>query len=252
MPLRKIVIRIRNLSRKWLDELRLIRSIWVGTYPHDATYRFSYLERIVMCLLVAIRFLSLSNVKHVALETEKEARTQISELYVVAWFAVLVALLFYPPSSVIPYLSFLIAYRLIEGFGYRFCIIFVDRYNSDWSLRSLNGSVILLLINYFEMIVGFAALYRQEGSIHLENVVVSDPWNALYFSAVSITTLGDVRFTPVSLMAKNLVSIEAVMGVVFLVVVVSTFVSGIPRIAGRSHKTGITSRSTGRAKSARR
>ena len=110
----------------------------------------------------------------------------------------------------------------------------------------------LLLINYSEMAVGFAVLYLYTSSVLLKGVAITTPWNAFYFSVVTITTLGDIRFEPASTVGEILVSAEAVMGLVFLALVVSMFIGGIPPIKKRRLKAGITRRSTGRAKSARR
>lgn len=231
--------RLHNLGRKWLDEFRLIRNICAGKYPNNVRYSISYLERIVMCLLVFVRSLSLSHIRNLALPLQKEGRTQISELYVVFWFIVLVVLLFIQPPLII--FPLLIAYRLIDGFDYQLCIIFVDRYRSGWSLRSLNRSLVLLLIYYFEMIVGFAALFLYTGSIEFDNSLITNSWDALYFSVLTITTLGNEGFKIVSALGKFLLSVETIMGVIFFVLVVSTFINN-----------GITMRSSRRAKTARR
>ena len=192
-----------------------------------------------MCLLVFVRSLSLSHIRNLALPLQKEGRTQISELYVVFWFIVLVVLLFIQPPLII--FPLLIAYRLIDGFDYQLCIIFVDRYRSGWSLRSLNRSLVLLLIYYFEMIVGFAALFLYTGSIEFDNSLITNSWDALYFSVLTITTLGNEGFKIVSALGKFLLSVETIMGVIFFVLVVSTFINN-----------GITMRSSRRAKTARR
>lgn len=219
----KLELRLHNLKQNWCNEFRLIQNIWAGEYPKTVKCNLSYLEKIVMCLMVFIRSLSLSHLKGIALK--KESRTQISELYVLAWATILILCQFLPASLIIAGMA---TYRLIEGFNYRLCIIFVDRYNPDWSLRSLNRSLILLLINYFELILGFATLYLYTRSIKLDQTAIADPANAVYFSIITITTLGDVRFTPYTTMGKFLVSVETITGLIFLVIVVSTFISGIP------------------------
>ena len=85
----------------------------------------------------------------------------------------------------------------MEGFSYRLSIIFVDRYGEEWKLRSLHRSLMLLVVNYFEMIVGFAALYRWSESIKNANgEAIADAGNAVYFSIVTITTLGYGDYTP--------------------------------------------------------
>lgn len=230
------------------NDFQLIRGIWIGAYPNpkDLKYRLSVLEKLVMCSLVFVRSLSL-NIWIKRPGQPKEQRTQLSEWYVLIWFALLISFLFLPAIAVIPLLT---AYRLIEGFNYRLCIIFVDRYRSDWSLRSLNRSLMLLLINYCEMVVGFAVLYLYTGSVLLDKTqtLIATPWNALYFSVVTITTLGDGRFAPASTIGEILVCAEAAMGLVFLALVVSMFIGGIPPIAKRNSEAGITRRSTGRSK----
>lgn len=237
------------MDNKQQNDFQLVRDIWIGTYPHpkDLKYRLSVLERFVMCSLVLVRGLSLNFwIKRPG--QPKEKRTQISEWYVLIWFAVLISFLFLPKIAIIPLLT---AYRLIEGFNYRLCIIFVDRYHSEWSLRSLNRSLILLLINYCEMAVGFAILYLYTNSVLLDKGLITDPWNAVYFSIVTITTLGDGRFVPASTMGEFLVCAEAIMGLVFLALVVSMFIGGIPPIANRNAEVGIIRRSTGRGKQRR-
>lgn len=228
------------------NDFQLIRDIWIGTYPHpkDLQYRLSVLERLVMCSLVLVRGLSPNTwIKRPG--QPKEKRTQCSELYVLIWFAVLISFLFLPRIAIIPLLT---AWRLIEGFNYRLCIIFVDRYRSDWSLRSLNRSLILLLINYGEMALGFAVLYLYTSSVLLDKTPITTPWNAVYFSVVTITTLGDGRFVPAQTMGEFLVCAEAIMGLVFLALVVSMFIGGIRPIANHNSAADITRQSTRRGK----
>jgi voltage-gated potassium channel len=90
----------------------------------------------------------------------------------------------------------------------------VDRYGEEWSLRSINRSLILLLINYFEMIMS-------------GKDVINDAGTALYFSIVTITTLGYGDYTPIGGLGRFLVSAETIMGIVFIVLVLSTFIGGI-------------------------
>ena len=44
-------------------------------------------------------------------------------------------------------------YRLFEAFFYRLSVPFVDSYGVEWGLQSRNRSLILLMINYFEMVI---------------------------------------------------------------------------------------------------
>jgi hypothetical protein len=150
--------------------------------------------------------------------------------------------------------SIVVAYRLIEGFNYRLCILFVDRYIEDWGLRSLNRSLILLLINYFEIVVGFAILFLRTKSIEDgAGNLLQEPLDSLYYSIVTITTLGYGDYTPVTPTGKALVVLETVAGIVLLIVVVGTFLTGIrgmarTRKADEEKTESLTVRSSGRGK----
>jgi hypothetical protein len=124
-----------------------------------------------------------------------------------------------------------ITYCLIDGFNYRLCIIFVDRYKQNWGLRSLNRSLILLMINYFELIIGFAALFLNIGSIwNSQGDPITLKSEALYFSVVTITTLGYGDHYPSDTLSRWLCSTETIMGVVLIVLVIGTFLSGVKNI----------------------
>ena len=55
----------------------------------------------------------------------------------------------------------------------------------------------------------------------------------MYFSIVTITTLGYGDYVPIDPWSKFFVSAETVMGVLFIIIVVSTFVS----LMGGRHQT---------------
>lgn len=191
----------------------------------------SYLEKSFMIILVFIRSLSLAHLRGVFLTYK--SRSQISELYVVVWLIILLFFLFWPMLG--PFVSALVIYRLIEGFNYRLCIIFVDRYAGKWVLRSLNRSLILLILNYFEIIVGFASLYLYTQSIGYSDYdgSISSPIEALYFSTVTITTLGYGDLYPITFLGRIFVMIETIMGILMLVLVIGTFLTGITDIKER-------------------
>ncbi len=170
---------LRKVGNCWCDEFRLVRRIWQNDYPKPEPkkdqLRLSHLEKVVMIVLVLIRAFSVSPLKR--LWSDKERRTQCVEYYVIIWWALLTVLLIFPFPS--PFYAVLIGYRLVEGFSYRLSIIFVDRYGEEWKLRSLHRSLMLLVVNYFEMIVGFAALYVWSDSIKNAKGEVLAKGNAL-------------------------------------------------------------------------
>jgi len=220
-----IMQKLKIVLNSWSDEYRLIKDIWGDEFPKTDMYKLSLLEKLIMSLLVFVR--SLSAVHLIKFASSKTLRSQLSENYVLLWFVALILFLFFPSSGICT--SILIAYRLIDGFNYRLCIVFVDRYKKGWGLRSINRSFMLLLINYLEMIIGFAALYVYTESIG--KPAITSPWESLYFSVVTITTLGYGDFSPVNEWGQFLVATQTLMGVVFVMLVVSTFLTGVSGIS---------------------
>lgn len=152
-------------------------------------------------------------------------------MYVLGWFIVLAFLLFMPVLSSF-WLFVVVGYRLIDGLNYRLCILFVDRYESDWGLRSINRSLILLLLNYGELIIGFAIMFLASKSIGMGTPVrvVTSPGEALYFSVVTITTLGYGDIIPVSPKGQALALIEPLCGFILVALVLAVFITGITDI----------------------
>jgi len=222
----------------WFDEYRLIGRIWKGQFPAKNAVRtpLSLIERSVMTLLVVIRSLSLVHVKGLvtALCQDRERtyriRSALSELYVVGWLAALVFILACAARTS-GFWAVVVVYRLVDGFNYRLCIVFVDRYAPGWGLRSRNRSLVLLLFNYIEMILGFAYLFLVTQSVRHVPLGTSEPVDlqgavdALYFSTVTITTLGYGDFQPYTATGRILVTLEATGGVVFLALVLATFLT---------------------------
>lgn len=213
-----------------LSEYRLISHIWMGRYPeHGDLLPLSPLERLVMTLLVAIRSISFTHVCKLA--TSYRLASFLSEFYVVLRFIALI-LIFLLHTQLPKWLCVaIVTYCLIDGLNYRLCIIFVDRYAKDWGLRSLNRSLILLFLNYMELIVGFAALYLLTGSIGYSKAqILSSHAEALYFSVVTITTLGYGDLKPILSIGRWLTIFETLMGVILIVLVIGTFLTGVKNI----------------------
>lgn len=54
---------------------------------------------------------------------------------------------------------------------------------------------------------------------------IRKPLDAVYFSSVTITTLGYGDFTPIKETGKILVSVETITGLIFIVLVVAIFLT---------------------------
>ncbi len=210
-----------ELFKRKISEF-LICQVWADKYPTRKNYRLSVLEKFLMSLFILIRYLSLGQIKR--LVKDKEKRTQCSEIYVLLRLGALAILVSFPSNSLI--YAVVVVYLLIEVFNYPLYLIFVEAYGKEWCLRSPNRSLMLLFINYIEMIIGFAALYLYTGAIgDTSKMPINKPLDAVYFSSVTITTLGYGDFTPMNEIGKILISVEAIAGLIFIVLVVAIFVS---------------------------
>lgn len=239
------IIRIFLSFMKWLfrpmaaslREYCLIRNIWVGDYPKSTEDQLplSPLERAFMTLLVVIRSLSLVHLCRLA--TNYRVASFLSEFYVILRLTILCVVLF-AHDHIPNWISYtVITYCLIDGLNYRLCIIFVDRYGQNWGLRSLNRSLILLMINYSELVIGFAALFLNTGSIwNSQGDSITLKSDALYFSVVTITTLGYGDYHPSDTLGRWLCSAETIMGFVLIILVIGTFLSGVKNIHNVSAK----------------
>lgn len=214
----------------WAKEYCLIRDVWRGTFPVPRNgIRLFLLERLVMSILIFFRSFSLIHFGGFFRSDSK--RIDFSEMYVLSWFIVLAFLLFIPVFSSF-WLFAIVGYRLIDGLNYRLCILFVDRYKSGWGLRSINRSLLLLLLNYGELIIGFAIMFLASGSIGMGTPVriITSPGEALYFSVVTITTVGYGDIIPISPTGRTLALLEPLSGFVLVALVLAVFITGITDI----------------------
>jgi len=218
-------------------EYKLIKNIWSGKYPERGNKEpLSVLEKAFMTLLIVIRSFSLGRIiKVFFISCSYKTRSGISELYVLLWFVVSLCLLFLYPFRPIWgtwILLGLVAHRTIEGLAYPLSIIFVNKYDRKRGPRSINRSLLLLMFNYCEIIIGFAIFYLATRSIGYSNCdrVITKPIEALYFSVVTITTLGYGDMRPISWFGQGLALLEPLLGFVMVIIVIGVFLTGVKGI----------------------
>jgi hypothetical protein len=224
---RRLKETLKRGSARWLKEYKLIVDIWKGRYPlKQKKISLSILEKISMTLIIFVRSLSLVNFGNFL--RSYKASSEFSEFYVLGWLILSIWLLWNPFLPAL-FLYLIIGYRLIDGLNYRLSIIFVDRYQPSWGLRSLNRSLILLLLNYCEIIFGFAILYLNSSSIGYSSTtqVIQKPAEALYFSVVTITTLGYGDMRPITSVGRGLALLEPLFGFILVALVIGVFLTGV-------------------------
>ena len=123
-----------KVIKPWRQEYGLVRDIWSGRFPDQSDqFPLTVLERSFMSCLVVVRSFSLF---HIASFLRKFiSGSIISEFYVVVWLLILLSILIFNASLAPWFAMLLVCYRLVDGLNYRLCIIFVDRYKTDWGLR---------------------------------------------------------------------------------------------------------------------
>lgn len=217
---------LARATKPWQQEYSLVRNIWRGHFPNpQGQLPLTILERSFMSFLVILRSFSLLHVA--SFQRNFISGSIISELYVIAWFFILLAMLIFNASLAEWLTITLVFYRLIDGFNYNLCILFVDQYKKDLGLRSLNRLLILLLINYLEIIIGFATLYLVTDSVGYKNgASLSSQLDALYFSVITVTTLGYGDIVPIIEAGKWLCLTETFMGLILIVLVIGSFLKG--------------------------
>lgn len=219
--------------------LRRIGDIWAGQYPTRPYGKRAWGEKVLMTVLLMIRSLSLAQgVKHALWPREapvsKDCRRGWIDLYVLLATGGLIAFLFLvvsekPVHWVRCWAIAMTTYLLVEMLATTLCVQFVEFYDRNDQPASPNRSIALLGIGYVELVIGFAIFYLVNDGVRAgsgENARrLTEAWDAVYFSLVTITTLGYGDWAPRSQGAKALVCTEVLTGLALLVVMLGAFLA---------------------------
>jgi hypothetical protein len=115
--------------------------------------------------------------------------------------------------------SFFIIWRLAEILVYQLSVIFLSKGNGITSV-SFPRSIALFLINVSEVITVYAILYLSLGAIGYcyNNQEIQKPFEALYFSIITISTTGFGDIIPINRCGRILVFSEIAVGILLLVI----------------------------------
>ena len=247
-----------KVSKPWQPQYKLFTEIWNGRLTEQSgQLPLTILERIFMSFLVIVRSFSLLHIaillqniinfitrsitKRSITKRSIIERSTINQLYVIIWLIILFVILILN-AFLTPWLvTLIVVYRLIDIFIYRLYTIFVVRLiipdKTGWDLKSLNRSLVSLFINYLEIIFGFASLYLVTDSVGYNLDLSLSSWvDALYFSVITITTLGYGDIKPIAELGKWLTLLETMMGFILVVLVLGSFLAGVQGIDNLSKK----------------
>lgn len=217
--------------------LDVLLRIWNNTYPLEDPKEHTLLEKIIISVPLLARAASLSNFVAFFRRGSKPAYLYI-ELYVVWWILILFVLL-YTVKLLPTTIALVAAYRVVDIITYQLCILLVDSQDPKWRLASVRRSYITTMINFAEIVLAFAILYLAYGHIMYDKsgIQVTDELTAVYFSLVTMVTLGYGEFIPMDAKSRIIVIAHIATIVIFLFAIIPAFVSNMAsQLGGREWK----------------
>ena len=148
-------------------------------------------------------------------------------------FAAVCAWLFISPDTA-PRVAWLVfgygALRVFEIVTYNLCVLFLHPIsNKTFAFRSFRRSVILVLHNYCEVFFWFAAAYHHfAGHFGDKAGIVGSIDGSLYFSIITMATVGYGDITPQDALTRWMVIAHVCVSLFLTIIVIASFVSLLP------------------------
>lgn len=197
------------LSRQW----QLLESVWENLYHNDIG-----LERILRLFLISVQFFFPGiYLRQLVFRQGQTAKNLLIELYVLLKLILPLSLLMLHKTHH-PITLFFSSFFLIETLSYVSSLVLVSDLHSE--KKSINRSILLLLINYLEITVNFAVIYSGFNMLSHNAITGTDH---LYFSFVTSASLGYGDIYPVTRGGKLLVCCQTFVLLVFVVLFINYF-----------------------------
>lgn len=208
---------LRSARRDWQYAGRMFQRDWCTAFP-----RTWFLAAFNAGLLILRSFSPSLAVKWALWPTEtqesKRCRRGWIDLYVLISVGFLLLGLLLKLDGwwlVIP--IGLMVEMMIVTLGVRFVDPMIE---GPANVSSPNRSIVLLLVGYFELVVGFAHLYMVMAGA---DEAISAPLEALYFSFVTITTLGYSGEGTSDGLSKLFVCVQIASGLILIALMLAAF-----------------------------
>lgn len=117
-----------------------------------------------------------------------------------------------------PWLIYLLIYLMLETILYIPTLIFAS--DSFLRPRSYKRSILLLFLNYMEIVFTYSVLYSHG---HYLNRGFEHWFDAIYFSTITASSVGYGDYYPVTSIGKFLVSTQALLSLFFMVLFLNFF-----------------------------
>lgn len=156
-----------------------------------------------------------------------------SDLYICAWFAIDLLSLFVLSQSMASWMAIVLScYRAMDIMTVLASVMvrgFIKHNPRGQGRASANRTVTLLLLNAIELSVLFAVAYATKGSFVFTNEAsrrgAATPFEALYFSVITATTLGYGDLAPIDIGTRLIAMTEVLSMFLVVIVVISTVAS---------------------------
>lgn len=187
-----------------------------------------FIERYFLIIISVIPFISYVTLIRSLKNKDVYKIIEIAQLILILFLLTLNIL--QSENYVLKILSIVFAiYILIDLSSILFGVIFLTRYKFYKFPYSFNRSILMLCINYIQIIICFSIFYLASNSIAAttchRQIFLNNSFDSLYFSLVTITTLGYGDFTPVDSLGKYLVILQLFFGFIFIVVIINRFMN---------------------------
>lgn len=119
---------------------------------------------------------------------------------------------------------------------YNINVVLFDQFQRNapekiYMVRSYRRILICLFINYAEILLWFAIFYHfLKHCFSMPNVCLNTPMGSLYFSIITMTTLGYGDIKPINNWGAFLCGFQTLIGVFWIVVVIARFITVLPKV----------------------
>lgn len=190
-----------------------IKAIWNNNHQDD-----NGIEKIVRLFLSSSQlFFPGVYIKYLACLKGYEYRDLALDFYILLKVTFPLLILIYHWQNY-PFVIWIMVYVLLETVLYIPTLIFAsDLFSKP---RSYKRSILLLFLNYLEIVFAFGVLYSCDNYL---NKPLENWFDAVYFSTITSSSIGYGDYYPVTTVGKVLVSAQALLFLFFVVLFLNFF-----------------------------
>jgi hypothetical protein len=215
----------RNPTRGFKFNICLLLRYLCGEIPGREF--ISIAEKVVYSLLLIGRFFSFSNFFTRIFDTEKKW-SNFLDVYLIIWPTFLFFILFKWPFTAL--ISAIIAvYQISMILSNQLAVLLIDSQRIGWKQPSIGRGFILSLVNFSSIVISFAIIYRALNCVVINGSECPEqsPLHLLYYSLVTVTTLGYGDFVPFGDIGYMVAIAELVTVVLFVLAVIPAYLGAL-------------------------